>query len=183
MIRNLSLILKDIADSMAKVLLVQKRSSDSLAMVVLDNRIDLKYLFEYLHDKTFACSFLPQRCLGPKIILSFILLIAPSVLPIKTFHFVQPLTALFYLLDGLPWGLSGKESACQCRRCEFDPWIGKIPWRRKWQPTPVFLPGKSHGQRSLVAGGLQSMGSKRVGHNLAIKQQCYLIHELLNKAN
>ena len=121
MIRNLSLILKDIADSMAKVLLVQKRSSDSLAMVVLDNRIDLKYLFEYLHDKTFACSFLPQRCLGPKIILSFILLIAPSVLPIKTFHFVQPLTALFYLLDGLPWGLSGKESACQCRRCEFDP--------------------------------------------------------------
>ena len=32
----------------------------------------------------------------------------------------------------------------------FDPWVGKIPWRRKWQPTPVFLPGKSHGQRSLV---------------------------------
>ena len=44
----------------------------------------------------------------------------------------------------------GKESACQCRRCEFDPWVGKIPWRRKWQPTPVFLPGESHGQRSLV---------------------------------
>ena len=32
----------------------------------------------------------------------------------------------------------------------FDPWVGKIPWRRKWQPTPVLLPGKSHGQRSLV---------------------------------
>ena len=32
----------------------------------------------------------------------------------------------------------------------FNPWVGKIPWRRKWQPTPVFLPGKSHGQRSLV---------------------------------
>ena len=32
----------------------------------------------------------------------------------------------------------------------FDPWVGKIPWSRKWQPTPVFLPGKSHGQRSLV---------------------------------
>jgi len=39
-------------------------------------------------------------------------------------------------------------------------WVGKILWRRKWQPTPVFLPGKSHGQRSLV--GLQSMGSQRV---------------------
>ena len=35
-------------------------------------------------------------------------------------------------------------------RPEFDPWIGKIPWRRKWQPSPVLLPGKSHGQRSLV---------------------------------
>ena len=32
----------------------------------------------------------------------------------------------------------------------FDPWVGRIPWRRKWQPTPVLLPGKSHGQRSLV---------------------------------
>ena len=32
----------------------------------------------------------------------------------------------------------------------FDPWVGKIPWRREWQPTPVFLPGKPHGQRSLV---------------------------------
>ena len=38
----------------------------------------------------------------------------------------------------------------QCRRPEFNPWVRKIPWRRKWQPTLVFLPGKSHGQRSLV---------------------------------
>ena len=36
------------------------------------------------------------------------------------------------------------------RRPRFDPWIGKIPWRRKWQPTAVFLPGESHGQRSLA---------------------------------
>ena len=50
----------------------------------------------------------------------------------------------------LPWCLSSKESAYQCRRREFDLWFGKIPWQRKWQPTPVFLPGKSHGQRSLV---------------------------------
>ena len=55
--------------------------------------------------------------------------------------------------SALPWRCSGKESACQyrkCRRCRFDPWIGKIPWERKWQPTPVFLPGKPQGQRSLV---------------------------------
>ena len=43
-----------------------------------------------------------------------------------------------------------EESACQCERCEFDPWVGKISWSRKWHPTPVFLPGESHGQRSLV---------------------------------
>ena len=52
---------------------------------------------------------------------------------------------------GLPrWG-RGKKSTCQCRRCKrlrFNPWVGKIPWSGKWQPTPVFLPGKSHGQRS-----------------------------------
>ena len=52
--------------------------------------------------------------------------------------------------------LSSKESACnaadhlKCRRCGFDPWVGMIPWRRKWQPTPVFLPEKSHRQRNLV---------------------------------
>ena len=55
-------------------------------------------------------------------------------------------------LGPLRW-LSGKESSCQRRRCKrhrFDPWARKIPWRRKWQLTPVFLLEKSHGQRSLV---------------------------------
>ena len=53
---------------------------------------------------------------------------------------------------GFSGGTSVKEPACQCKRhkrCWFDPWIGKIHWRREWLPTPVFLPGKSHGQRSL----------------------------------
>ena len=63
--------------------------------------------------------------------------------------------------QGLLGGAGSKEPACQCRRrckrCGFDPWVGKIPWRRAWQPTPVFLPGESYGQRSL--GGLQSIGS------------------------
>ena len=48
---------------------------------------------------------------------------------------------------------SGKESACQRRRYkrqEFNPWVGKIPWRRKWQPTSIFLPGKYHGQKRMV---------------------------------
>ena len=51
---------------------------------------------------------------------------------------------------GFPGDTSGKESACQCRRHGVDPWIRKIPWRRKWQPTTVFLPGEFHGQRSLA---------------------------------
>ena len=63
-------------------------------------------------------------------------------------------------LSGLPWWLSGKESTCQCRRPGPDPLVGKMPWRRKWQPTPVCLPGKFHGQRSLV--GYSPRGRKRV---------------------
>ena len=58
---------------------------------------------------------------------------------------------LFKTIAGLPWWLSGKESTCQCRGYGFSPWVRKIPWGREWQPTPVFfLPGKPHGQRSLV---------------------------------
>ena len=52
-----------------------------------------------------------------------------------------------------PRGRSGKESACQCRRCRrlgFPLWVGKNLWRRKWQPQLVFLPGKFHAQRNLV---------------------------------
>ena len=53
-------------------------------------------------------------------------------------------------------GASGKEPTCPWRRHKrpgFDPWVGKIPWRRAWQPTPVFFPGESHGQRSLAGYG------------------------------
>ena len=64
----------------------------------------------------------------------------------------------FIISFGLPWGLRSKESTCQSRRCRFNFWDGKIPWRRKWQPTPVFLPRKSHGQRSLA--GYSAWGYK-----------------------
>ena len=66
-------------------------------------------------------------------------------------------THLKRLLD-FPGGASGKEPACQYRRHQisrFDPWVGKIPWRRAWQPTLVFLTGESHGQRSLEGYNLQ----------------------------
>ena len=84
------------------------------------------------------------------------------------------------LIQGLPWWLCGKKKKkkktnCQCRRPGFDPWVRKIPWRRKWQPSPVFLSGKSHGQRILV--GYSPWGLKRVRHDLATKQQQHQIEE------
>ena len=60
------------------------------------------------------------------------------------------------VLLGFPGDSHGKESACNAGNLGLisgsgkNPWVGKIPWRRKWQPTPVFLPGESHGKRSLV---------------------------------
>ena len=75
---------------------------------------------------------------------------------------------VFHKRQGLPWWLSGKESICQCRscrRCGFDPWVGKIPWRRKWQPTLVFLPGKSLWTEE--PGRLQPIVSQRVRHDWA----------------
>ena len=73
-----------------------------------------------------------------------------------------------YMYIGLPWWLSGQESTCQY----FEPWVGKIPWRRRWQSTLVFLPGKSHGQRSLVS--YSPWGCKRVRYVLVTKQQQYV---------
>ena len=83
---------------------------------------------------------------------------------------------------GLPLWLSGKEYACNAGD------VGSIPWGRKWQPTPVFLSGKSHGQRRPV--GCHPWGHKRVGHDLVTKQQqqqqCpwwYTLVKILRKAN
>ena len=70
---------------------------------------------------------------------------------------------MFYTKSG---GTSNKESTCQSRRCKrhrFYPGVGKIPWSRKWPPTPVFLPGESPWREE--PGGLQSMGLQRVGHD------------------
>ena len=70
---------------------------------------------------------------------------------------------------GFPGGASGKEPTCQCRRHGFNPWVGKIHWRRKWQPTPVLLPGESHGERSLV--GCSAWGRREA---YMVSSQAYL---------
>ena len=101
-------------------------------------------------------------------------LIFPMTLqPCKTFNLELSILSLY----GLPWWLSGKESSWQCRRHGFDPWVRKIPWRRKWQPTPVFLSGEFHGQRSLV--GYNQWSHKRVSHSWEIKQQQFKVYTTL----
>ena len=60
------------------------------------------------------------------------------------------LFVLAFGVKGFPGGSDGQRFCQQCKRPEFDPWVGRIPWRREWQPTPVFLPGEFHGHRSLV---------------------------------
>ena len=72
-----------------------------------------------------------------------------------------------YTCPGSP---SGKELTCHCKklkRCRFGPWIGKMPWRRKWHPAPVFLPGESHGQRSRGATVCRVVKSQTQWSNLA----------------
>ena len=71
-----------------------------------------------------------------------------------------------------PGSSDGKSVCLQCRRPEFDPWVGKIPWRRKWQPTPSILAWKIPWTEE--PGRLQSMGSQRVGHDWATSLSLFL---------
>ena len=82
-----------------------------------------------------------------------------------------------YSVSEFPWWLSSKESSCQCRRRKIDPWVGKMPCKRKRQPTPVFLPGKSHGWKSLA--GYSPRGCKNIRYDLVTtnNNSCFCIHE------
>ena len=90
-----------------------------------------------------------------------------------------------HFFRGFPGGASSKGPTCQCRRqkrCGFSPWVGKIPWRKAQQPTPVFLPGESHGQRSLAGYSPQDHTELDMAeviqhicmHPLFIKSSCTL---------
>ena len=76
------------------------------------------------------------------LLIPYLLILSPSFL------------SLFFISPGVGWGLplwlSGREFCLQYGRISFDPWVKKILWRRKWQPTPVFLPGKAAGQWAMV---------------------------------
>ena len=94
-------------------------------------------------------SFLPPL---PPLFFSFLFLLPRSVLHQANFCIILG-GRIMYVLVWFPGGASGKEPRWQCRRHKrqrFYPWVGKMPRRRAWQPTPVLLPGESHGQRSLA---------------------------------
>ena len=109
----------------------------------------LLFLPESVYSKVWflrPCPYIPQYTL--------FLFVAFCVSSWSTIVYLRVCSCCFTVYD---IGLMYKESACQCsryRRREFDSWVRKIPWRRKWQPNPVFLPGKSHGQRSLTGSSL-----------------------------
>ena len=99
----------------------------------------------------------------------------------KWHSIVQSFNSSLWFRKSFPGGTSSKESSCQCRRhkrSRFDPWAGKMPWRKAWQPKPVFLPGESRGQ-SCLAGFQSRTRPKRFNmHALMVqkaKKTCSLI--------
>ena len=98
--------------------------------------------------------------------------------PSKSNHLSLPVLPGARVISHVSWvskWRSGKESACHCRRLRRHgvyPWVGKIPWSRKWQPTPVCLPGKFHAQRGLAgysAGGLKEPDSTEYACTMSLR--------------
>ena len=98
--------------------------------------------------------------------------VAKSRTQLSNFHFISG------SCPGFPGGSDDKESACSVGDLGlitgFDPWVGIIPWRRPWQPSPTFLPGESPWTEE--HGGLQSMGSQRIEHDWASKHNTAQAH-------
>ena len=102
----------------------------------------------------------------------------------KSWSWLKWLSMHAHSYFGFPRWISGKEPASQCRshrRHQFDPWVGKIPWSKKWPPTLVFLPGKSYGQRSLAC--YSPWDCKRVRHDLVTNQTTFILLSLLLEYN
>ena len=145
-----------------------KREKGKMCKLCTMRRQERKHFSSYLH--LFVC--FKRR--GMRAVIHLLLLLVSSEIQISfshpsgpqwlSSHFIQ---GTFYTqfwafwahfsepdpTAGYPGGTSGKESAFQyrwCKRHRFNPWVRKIPWRRKWQPPPVFFPGKFHGQRILA---------------------------------
>ena len=118
-----------------------------------------------------------RRCTFHQSAISFKLISRVFILSLSPTPFLQDTSSLWlatfeHLSCKLPRWCSGKESACQhkkCKRRRFHPWVEKVSWRRKWLLAPVFLPGEFHEQRSLV-------GCSRWGRKESDKTKCLSIH-------
>ena len=98
---------------------------------------------------------------------------------------VEPQSCPWLLLPyslAFPGSSDGKESACQCGRTGFKPWVRKIPWRRAWQPTPEFLPGESHGWRNLADCSPQGRKSQTRLKQLSMAWHKFILQFILKSA-
>ena len=91
---------------------------------------------------------------------------------------------ILWVTEDFPSGSEGKSVYLQCERPGFHPWVGKIPWRRKWQPTPVLLPWKSCGGRSLVQATIHGVAKSRARLSDFIslseqKKECGIVHQYI----
>ena len=116
-----------------------------------------------LTSPTLHADSLPLSLLGSPSILLFkiwvlyLRVIFPQVSSLES-SFLNRSFGLHFIFFSSPWWLRWWRVCLQCGRPGFDPWVGKIPWRREWQPTSVFLSGKFHGRRSLA--GYSPQGRK-----------------------
>ena len=110
---------------------------------------------------TYICYWFLSVCNIPGSVLRIYLKLKKIIFNLSPYPFFKCIfQGALSTFTGLPWWLRWWGIFLQYRRPRFNPWVGKVLWRSEGQPTPVFLPGESHGQRE--PGGLQSMGSQRV---------------------
>ena len=136
-------------------------TTSHLALHISGSRWEALSSLRKSHSQKFYCAYMMLRWLGdPKV-------------TIHSMRWSPPVRVQFRhrcrVRLGFPGVLVVKESTCQCRRhkrCGFDPWVGKIPRRRAWQPSPVILAWKI--PRTEEPGRLQYIGSQRVGHDWTV---------------
>ena len=133
--------------------------SQHMELSVLKSDLLNEWMNEWI--SLFSCDFTVSICIllyKYKNIMTFFVFLTNIWIYILTYQHKELNST--HTLIGLPKWYSGKESTCQHRRHRLNCWVRKIPWRREWQPTPAFLPGKSRGQRNSV--GYSPWGCKQM---------------------
>ena len=124
-----------------KAIIFQLKNKVKALKILTAERLHVIFLLVITQCSSFLSSSCPPLSLTCSVVASWVPVLFESIKNVPT-------VGLFW--KWLPWWLRWSRICLQCGRPGFDPWVGKIPWRGEWQPTPVFWPGESHGQRSLV---------------------------------